>query len=161
MTSFICSFVILGLALSCAGVAPLRSDSLPSRLAGREQKLHQHPIVSKSEVAQILQRRRQNLKEVFTQSFDPYYNTPRWDEVCLQENKIHDIVTIDGHSFFSAALFLNQSGEAGFCPNDDSYLQPLKHHVVYYHCAGDGFVTRLQVEFKTGDDAFPWRQLCP
>lgn len=73
------------------------------------------------------------LGNIFEQSRDPYYGTPQWSEKCLEENLIGQIIATNHSLRSDSVLYLNQSGEAGFCEGQ-------RYNYVLLVCKGEDFV---------------------
>lgn len=67
------------------------------------------------------------LSLLFEQSYDPYYNTPRWPPACLRQNTIGKIEEQKPHSYFLSRFLLNERKEIGFCDGTET-------EVVFLHC---------------------------
>lgn len=64
---------------------------------------------------------------LFEQSFDPYYNTPKWPLACLQKNQLGKIYEQSRGIIFTSTFLLNENKEPGHC-------QGLSTEVIFLHC---------------------------
>jgi hypothetical protein len=146
---------------SCSLLRSTSTGTLKVWLLGKEQKVFEQKIGSKAELLETLNRRRNFLVNLFTQSYDSYTGTPRWDLSCLNENKIGEIKEDRHGVYFTSVLYLNSSLEAGFC-SDTRITQLRKYYVVYYGCAKNSSIVRLILSHQNNQsDHHPkWNELC-
>lgn len=82
------------------------------------------------EARHFVKNRLTYLRLLFEQSFDPYYNTPKWDPACLVANQIGKLQEKNGSLWFVSRLFLNENGDVGFCSGKMTEITLL-------HCPGE------------------------
>lgn len=73
------------------------------------------PVESRQEAKKYIQNQRNFLVLLFEQSRDPYYGTPKWNEQCLKENKIGDVIETNDHIILTSTLYFDDKGAPGFC----------------------------------------------
>ncbi|MCE3011618.1 MAG: hypothetical protein LW878_01005 [Proteobacteria bacterium] len=152
-------FMMFLLLYACSAPKPKTVVDLNQRLSGRSLTTMSQPVTGSAEAEEIMNRKQSYHQSLFEQSFDPYYGTPRYDEACLKENFVGNVMKTNRVVVLPMTLALNQSFEPGFCTNSTTQSSSL-HHMVYYHCRGSSIVNRLIVPAKPGDENLDWEQLC-
>ncbi len=81
-------------------------------------------------------------KELFTQSIDPYYHSPKWPNHCLESNRIGTPTkTANGITVISS-FWLNTAGEVGFCSDSPKAIHA---QVVMLYCKNESKVYFLKI----------------
>lgn len=116
------------LILSCSGVPKKDQDSrAPHKV---------HTFMTVREAQNYITNKSRYLNLLFEQSHDPYYNTPKWSEECLQRNRIGKIVNQNSAYYLSNHLVLSPSGDSGQCQGIDT-------HVIYLQCGESATVNEF------------------
>lgn len=113
------SLIILFLVYGCASKQKL------SDIAKEDErfKLNTFAIKDESEAATRIQNRLTYLKLLFEQSRDHYFETPKWEEHCFQDNRPGKLER-NGKIIYSVSrLYFDSRKIEGFC-SDKPYAYP-------------------------------------
>lgn len=91
------------------------------------------PVESKEQASLVINNHLSFLREIFTQSHDPYYGNAKWTEECLFQNKIGQIQEEASSLRAESFLFVDHNNEVGQCSGEHKYL-------LYVYCDGDSYV---------------------
>jgi hypothetical protein len=131
----------LPLLLATASCATNRGIPLDQLL---ERSLFKKEIVvaNSDEAKLVLNNQLRFWKEIFTQSIDPYYHSPKWPNHCLESNQIGALRESAMGLTVVSRFWLNSAGEVGFC--SDSY-RAMEAQVIMHYCPKTSIVHVLKI----------------
>lgn len=154
---------ILAFAASCATKGRDRvSLNLPDSESPKELSLNESgfeqiqyrtlKVTSEMEGRALVENKRSFLLDLFKQSEDPYFGTPRWSTECLKRNQIGKLESRGREISFSAQVTVDKRWNVGDCTDGgrDALLQ-------VKYC---GKQSQAVVIFITGSKAVEAEVLC-
>ncbi len=127
------TIILLSFLISCA--------QLP-----KTAKIRRIPVTGEAQAQAVIGNQIGFLKDLFKQSYDPYYHLPKWEAQCLAANQIGDLPKASAALKSVSELWL-KNNEAGYCPGKDGSVHS---YVIFEYCPGEGAVVEVKVPVQEG-----------
>lgn len=119
-------------------------------------KIRRIPVEGEGQARAVIGNQVSFLKDLFKQSYDPYYNLPKWDTQCLAANQIGQSPEATSALRSVSELWL-KNNEAGYCPGKDNSV---RSYVIFEYCPGEGAVVEVKVPAEKAS-ALKEASICP
>ena len=73
--------------------------------------------MSEDEALRLIRNKRTFLAMTYEQFYDPLFQSVKWTEACIEENKIGNIREEDGIILWHSVLYTGPEFRTGFCPD--------------------------------------------